>query len=68
MFRFDEELERERVKGEQAPVYHVGRGGQGNAVRRDSQGSDSDSSRASGSGAGSMRGSVEWVRGLARKL
>ena len=71
MFRFDEELERERLKGEQAPVYHVGRGGQGNAVysgRRDSHGSESDSSRGSGSGSGSVRGSVEWVRGLAKKL
>ena len=63
MFRFDEELERERLKGEQAPVYHVGRGGQGNAVnaRRESEGSESSSR-------GSVRGSVEWVRGLAKKL
>lgn len=63
MFRFDEELERERLKGEQAPVYHVGRGGQGNAVsaRRESSGSE-------GSSRGSRGGSVEWVRNLAKKL
>ena len=64
MFSFDEELERERLKGEQAPVYHVGRGGQGNAVndRRDSSASEGSSSRSS------RGGSREWVRNLAKKL
>ena len=63
MFRFDEELQRERLKGEQAPVYHVGRGGQGNAVndRRDSSGSEGSSRSSRGS-------SREWVRNLAKKL
>ena len=63
MFRFDEELEQERLRGEQAPVYHVGRGGQGNAVsaRRESSGSE-------GSSRSSRGGSVEWVRNLAKKL
>ena len=64
MFRFDEELERERLK-EVAPVYHVGRGGSGNAVKEARRGSDG----SSGSGSsGSGRGSVEWIRGLAKKF
>ena len=63
MFRFDEELERERLKGEQAPVYHVGRGGQGNTVndRRESSASEGSSTNSRG-------GSREWVRNLAKKL
>ncbi|KAL8672529.1 MAG: hypothetical protein Q9224_007569, partial [Gallowayella concinna] len=47
MFKFDEELERERRNSEVVPVYHVGRGGAGNLVnemgttgRRDSDASD----------------------------
>ncbi|KAL8812190.1 MAG: hypothetical protein Q9223_000306 [Gallowayella weberi] len=46
MFKFDEELERERRHSETVPVYHVGRGGVGNLVnemsvgRRDSDASD----------------------------
>ncbi|KAL8785743.1 MAG: hypothetical protein Q9213_003210 [Squamulea squamosa] len=46
MFKFDEELERERRYSEAVPVYHVGRGGAGNLVndtgagRRDSIASD----------------------------
>lgn len=46
MFKFDEELERERRHAEAVPVYHVGRGGVGNLVnemgagRRDSDASD----------------------------
>lgn len=73
MFRFDEELERERLS-EVAPVYHVGRGGSGNAVksrdeRRRSGGSSSSSSGGSDrGGSGSVRGSVEWARDLVRKL
>lgn len=45
MFKFDEELERERRTSETVPVYHVGRGGAGNLVnemgvgRRDSDAS-----------------------------
>ncbi|KAI4153140.1 MAG: hypothetical protein L6R39_001663 [Caloplaca ligustica] len=52
MFKFDEELERERRNSEVAPIYHVGRGGAGNLInemgtsRRDSSASDrSDTSR-----------------------
>lgn len=65
MFRFDEELERDRVRGEVAPVYHVGRGGSGNAVkeRRESEGSSS-----SGSDRSSKRGSLEWMRGVVKKI
>ncbi|KAL8674925.1 MAG: hypothetical protein Q9168_000729 [Polycauliona sp. 1 TL-2023] len=46
MFKFDEELERERRNAEVVPVYHVGRGGVGNLIketgstRRDSDASD----------------------------
>ncbi|KAL8844470.1 MAG: hypothetical protein Q9176_000981 [Flavoplaca citrina] len=46
MFKFDEELERERRHAEAVPVYHVGRGGVGNLInemgsgRRDSDASD----------------------------
>ncbi|KAL8767115.1 MAG: hypothetical protein Q9209_006277 [Squamulea sp. 1 TL-2023] len=46
MFKFDEELERERRHSEAVPVYHVGRGGAGNLVnemyagRRDSNASE----------------------------
>lgn len=46
MFKFDEELERERRHSEAVPVYHVGRGGAGNLVnemgtaRRDSDASE----------------------------
>ncbi|KAL8648314.1 MAG: hypothetical protein Q9226_006050 [Calogaya cf. arnoldii] len=49
MFKFDEELERERRHAEAVPVYHVGRGGLGNLVnemgsaRRDSDASDRSS-------------------------
>lgn len=32
MFKFDEELERERRNSEAVPVYHVGRGGAGNLI------------------------------------
>ncbi|KAL9634553.1 MAG: hypothetical protein Q9204_002952 [Flavoplaca sp. TL-2023a] len=46
MFKFDEELERERRHAEAVPVYHVGRGGVGNLInemgsdRRESDASD----------------------------
>ncbi|KAL9598766.1 MAG: hypothetical protein Q9219_004263 [cf. Caloplaca sp. 3 TL-2023] len=63
MFKFDEELERERRNSETVPVYHVGRGGAGNLIkdmstaRRDSSASErSDASRDSG------RKSWEWLK------
>ncbi|KAL8735551.1 MAG: hypothetical protein Q9166_000719 [cf. Caloplaca sp. 2 TL-2023] len=45
MFKFDEELERERRHSEAVPIYHVGRGGAGNLVQETSTGRrDSDAS------------------------
>ncbi|KAL9131370.1 MAG: hypothetical protein Q9217_000697 [Psora testacea] len=81
IFHFDEELERERRRGSVAPVYHVGRGGQGNLVvqghgsddnersRRGTMRSGSLSSASSGGSAQAegKRGSLDWVKGLARK-
>lgn len=62
MFSFDEELAKQG-KAIASPVYHIGRGGQGNAVQERRRESDaSGSSKGSGSG----KGSLEWVRGLAR--
>lgn len=60
IFSFDEELAKQG-KATASPVYHIGRGGQGNAVheRRESDAS-ADSGKSSG------KGSLEWVRGLAR--
>ena len=61
MFSFDEELAKQG-KASAAPIYHVGRGGQGNAVN---ERRESDASCASSKGSGN-RSSLEWVRGLAR--
>ena len=66
MFSFDEELAKEGKVGA-VPVYHVGRGGVGNAVdeaRRDS--AESAGSKGSG-GASGMRGGLDWIRGLGKK-
>lgn len=65
MFSFDEELAKEGKVGA-VPVYHVGRGGVGNAVdemRRDS----GESVGSKGSGASGMRGSLDWIRALGKK-
>lgn len=67
LFSFDEELAKEGKVGA-VPVYHVGRGGQGNAVdegrgRRES----GDSVGSKGSGAEGVRGSLDWIRGLGWK-
>lgn len=78
MFSFDEELEMLRGAEESiAPVYHIGRGGQGNLVRRktsmspwdsDSAMSSSASSGGSESGLSAWRSKFERVRnGLSRK-
>ncbi|KAL8693988.1 MAG: hypothetical protein Q9218_001287 [Villophora microphyllina] len=54
MFKFDEELERERRSSDYVPVYHVGRGGAGNLVnemgmaRRDSDASGRSSTSREG--------------------
>lgn len=52
-----------------APVYHIGRGGQGNMVvegqgRRESGDSGSSKGSSEGSEGSGKRGSLEWVRGL----
>ncbi|KAL6721436.1 hypothetical protein ACLMJK_000539 [Lecanora helva] len=60
IFSFDEELAKQG-KAIASPVYHIGRGGQGNAVheRRGSESSGgSEGSERSG------KGSLEWVRGV----
>jgi hypothetical protein len=69
MFSFDEELQQqERLRSQQAPVYHVGRGGAGNLVdemKPRSQRQNSASSMSSnGSDKDGVRRSVEsaWNR------
>jgi hypothetical protein len=69
MFSFDEELQQqERLRSQQAPVYHVGRGGAGNLVdemKPRSQRQNSASSMSSnGSEKDGVRRSVEtaWNR------
>ncbi|KAL8718890.1 MAG: hypothetical protein Q9225_004036 [Loekoesia sp. 1 TL-2023] len=63
MFKFDEELERERRNSEAVPVYHVGRGGAGNLInemgtgRRDSSASERSAASKDGS-----RKSWEWLK------
>ena len=79
MFSFDEELERQRLA--EAPIYHVGRGGMGNAVDERNPGGGSvrgvGSARSVGSGAsrsdasiaereGGVKRSFEWVRDMLR--
>ena len=55
-----------------APVYHVGRGGNGNVVstttgeKRRGSGSESESG-SEGSKVGKGKKGLEWVKGLARK-
>ena len=64
MFSFDEELAKQG-KATASPVYHIGRGGQGNAVH-DRRESDASSGSDGSSARGSVKGSLDWVRGLAR--
>ena len=61
MFSFDEELAKQNKDA--VPIYHIGRGGQGNAVKGRR---DSDAGSASSRGS-EKRGSLDWVKGLARK-
>jgi hypothetical protein len=71
MFQFDEEMHARREN--QAPVYHIGRGGAANFVNEGKpsnqrQASDA-SSVSSGSSAGSARRSIEGAFGkFTRKL
>ncbi|KAI4189060.1 MAG: hypothetical protein L6R41_001727 [Letrouitia leprolyta] len=63
MFKFDEELERERRNSEAVPIYHVGRGGAGNLInekgttRRDSSASERSAASRDGS-----RKSWDWLK------
>ena len=61
IFSFDEELAQQTK--EAVPVYHIGRGGQGNAVK-DRRASDAGSASSGGS---DKRSSLEFLKGLARK-
>lgn len=63
-FWFDEQLANQR-QGEPVPVYHIGRGGQGNLVKTERRESDASAS-SKGSECG-KRSSLDWVKGLARK-
>lgn len=63
MFSFDEELGKER-QGQPVPVYHIGRGGQGNLVINERRESDAS---ASSKGSEGKKSSLDWVKGLARK-
>lgn len=75
IFSFDEELAKQG-KVSAAPVYHIGRGGQGNMVQEVEMGRRESDARSSSSGSGSSKGSVadgdrggkrgslEWMRGL----
>ncbi|KAI4130270.1 MAG: hypothetical protein LQ338_001807 [Usnochroma carphineum] len=63
MFKFDEELERERRNSEAVPVYHVGRGGAGNLVNEMSNSRrDSSASETSGISRDGSKKSWEWAR------
>jgi hypothetical protein len=71
MFSFDEELaQQERLREHAAPVYHIGRGGAGNAVDemhpRPQRQNSSSSDVSSGSESG-VRRSVEGVWGRVSK-
>lgn len=67
IFSFDEELERMTLVD--APVYHVGRGGAGNAVdergvglRNGSQGSASSRTSKDSNASDKAKKSIDWVR------
>ncbi|KAL8713858.1 MAG: hypothetical protein Q9220_002003 [cf. Caloplaca sp. 1 TL-2023] len=63
MFKFDEELERERRHAEVVPVYHVGRGGMGNLINESAMSRrDSDASQRSTASKEGIRSSWEWVK------
>ena len=65
MFKFDEELEKERRNSEAVPVYHVGRGGAGNLINETSAGRrDSSASERSAASRDSGRKSWDWMKKL----
>ena len=66
MFSFDEELAK-HGKEAAAPVYHIGRGGQGNVAVEERRRGSVSSGASAGSGSG-VRGSFDWVRGSGTKV
>ena len=72
MFSFDEELQQqERLRSQQAPVYHVGRGGAGNLVdemKPRSQRTNSASSISSNGSKEGVRRSIEAAWGKVTKM
>lgn len=67
IFSFDEELAKQNKDA--VPIYHIGRGGQGNAVknRRDSDAGSTGSTGSASSRGSEKRGSLDWVKSVARK-
>lgn len=62
MFKFDEELERDRRNSEAVPIYHVGRGGVGNLINeKDTSRRDSSTSERSNTSRNGSRKSWEWM-------
>ncbi len=68
IFSFDEELEREARRAPPSPIYHVGRGGQANVVDERERERRTSGSSGGSEGEGLRKGSLEWVKGLARKV
>ena len=64
VFSFDEEL---ATAGGGVPVYHVGRGGRGNAVGEEAGRRVGGSSVGSGGEGQGKRGSWDWIPGVGRK-
>ncbi|KAI4175837.1 MAG: hypothetical protein LQ343_001450 [Gyalolechia ehrenbergii] len=63
MFKFDEELERERRNSEAVPIYHVGRGGAGNLINEIGTGRrDSSTSERSAASRDGSRKSWDWLK------
>jgi hypothetical protein len=69
MFSFDEELQQqERLRSQQAPVYHVGRGGAGNLVDEMKPRSQRTNSASSSSSSGSKEGVRRSLEGAWGKV
>ncbi|KAF1837690.1 hypothetical protein BDW02DRAFT_576970 [Decorospora gaudefroyi] len=63
MFSFDEELaQQERLRSQQAPVYHIGRGGAGNLVDEMKPRSQRQNSASSSSSVESVQSEKDGVR------
>jgi hypothetical protein len=69
MFSFDEELQQqERLRSQQAPVYHVGRGGAGNLVDEMKPRSQRTNRASSSSSSGSKEGVRRSIEGAWGKM